>query len=448
VGSGVAPSPSTPQAARPEAIDAVAVSRGTSGNTIVKFTLKAPPANPPAGFAIASPARIALDFNDTANGLGTTQRVIDDASLRSLNVIQAGGRTRVVFNLNRPQTFSTQVEGNTVLVTLFDQSEKLDAKVQTVQRFAESRPGDVQHVLRDVDFRTTQAQAQATLGQARARLGLEGGRAFNPEETAEVRAAAAQRDIADDARRRAEQLYGSGSISDAELQRARASADAATAQYRSALNGMRGAYFAYQQAAAVAQQASRALSDSVVRAPFGGEVAERRINVGEYVTPQRAIALVVKTDVLRMEIQVPQERISQVQRDQRVEVRVDAFPDRVFAGTIRYISAAVRADTRSLIAEAVIPNEDGALRPGLFATARIAVGTRRAAVAVPLRAVLSEAGTSRVFVVADGRAQERVVTVAQRDGDTALIERGVAAGERVATDNLTRLGDGVRVAEQ
>jgi len=317
-----------------------------------------------------------------------------------------------------------------------------------VERGQRVREGDPLIRLRDVDFRTTQAQAQATLGQARARLGLEGGRAFNAEETAEVRAAAAQRDIADDARRRAEQLYGSGSISDAELQRARASSDAATAQYRSALNNMRGAYYAYQQAAAVAQQASRALADSVVRAPFGGEVAERRINVGEYVTPQRAIALVVKTDVLRMEIQVPQERISQVQRDQRVEVRVDAFPDRVFAGTIRYISAAVRADTRSLIAEAVIPNEDGVLRPGLFATARIAVGTRRAAVAVPLRAVLSEAGTSRVFVVADGRAQERVVTVAQRDGDTALIERGVSAGERVATDNLTRLGDGVRVAEQ
>ena len=134
-------------------IDALSVVKGSSGNTIVKFTLKAPPANPPAGFAIASPARIALDFLDTGNGLGATQRAVDDPSLRSLNVIQAGNRTRVVFNLNRPQTFSTQVEGNTVLVTLFDQSEQLDAKAQTVQRFAESRPGDVQHALRDVDFR-------------------------------------------------------------------------------------------------------------------------------------------------------------------------------------------------------------------------------------------------------------------------------------------------------
>src|SRR4030095_6547007 len=134
-------------------IDSLTVTKGSSGNTIVKFTLKSPPANPPAGFAIASPPRIALDFLDTGNGLGATQRVLDDPAVRSLNVIQSGNRTRVVFNLNKPQTFSTQVEGNTVLVTLFDQSERLDAKTQVVERFAEARPGDVVHALRDVDFR-------------------------------------------------------------------------------------------------------------------------------------------------------------------------------------------------------------------------------------------------------------------------------------------------------
>lgn len=134
-------------------IDQVTVTKGSAGRTIVRFQLKNAPANPPAGFAIASPARIALDFLDTANGLGATQRQIDDAALRSFNVIQAGNRTRVVFNLNRPQTYQTSVEGNAVLVTLFDQSEQLDAKAQEVQRFAEARPGDVQHALRDVDFR-------------------------------------------------------------------------------------------------------------------------------------------------------------------------------------------------------------------------------------------------------------------------------------------------------
>ena len=134
-------------------IDAMTVSKGTSGRTIVKFTLKAPLANPPAGFATTSPARVALDFPDTGNGLGRNAQEIGDPALRSVNIVQAGNRTRVVFNLNKPQTFETEVQGNTVLVTLFDQTDSQDAKTQTVQRFAEARPGDVQHTLRDVDFR-------------------------------------------------------------------------------------------------------------------------------------------------------------------------------------------------------------------------------------------------------------------------------------------------------
>ncbi len=134
-------------------IDSLVVSKGPSGRTLVRFTLKAPPANPPAGFAIANPARVALDFLDTGNGLGRTTQEISDPSLRSVNVVQAGNRTRVVLNLNKPQTFETQVDGNVVVVTLFDQSESLDAKAQPVQRFAEARPGDVRHALLDVDFR-------------------------------------------------------------------------------------------------------------------------------------------------------------------------------------------------------------------------------------------------------------------------------------------------------
>ncbi len=134
-------------------IDSLTVTKGASGRTFVRFTLKAPPATPPAGFAIANPARVALDFVDTGNGLGRATQEISDATLRSVNVVQAGNRTRVVLNLNKPQTFETQVEGNVVQVTLFDQSESLDARAQPVQRFAEARPGDVQHALRDVDFR-------------------------------------------------------------------------------------------------------------------------------------------------------------------------------------------------------------------------------------------------------------------------------------------------------
>jgi type IV pilus assembly protein PilQ len=134
-------------------IDSLSVAKASSGRTVVRFTLKSPPAHPPAGFAIANPPRVALDFLDTGNGLGRTVQEVSDEALRSVNVVQAGNRTRVVFNLNRPQTFETQVEGNVVQVTLFDQSASLESKAQTVERFAEARPGDIQHALRDVDFR-------------------------------------------------------------------------------------------------------------------------------------------------------------------------------------------------------------------------------------------------------------------------------------------------------
>src|SRR5205814_10578804 len=97
-------------------------SKGLSARTIVRFTLKAPLPNPPAGFAINNPPRIALDFPDTGNGMGRSAQEVGDPALRSVNVVQAGNRTRVVFNLNKPQSFETQLDGNTVLVTLSDQA--------------------------------------------------------------------------------------------------------------------------------------------------------------------------------------------------------------------------------------------------------------------------------------------------------------------------------------
>ena len=134
-------------------LDALSVSKASSGRTVIKFTLKAPLPNPPAGFAIANPPRIALDFPDTASALSSNQRSVESPTLRSLNFVQAGNRTRVVFNLNAPQTFETRVEGRDVFVTLADTGVAPSDQASTVQRFAEARPGDVTHSLRDVDFR-------------------------------------------------------------------------------------------------------------------------------------------------------------------------------------------------------------------------------------------------------------------------------------------------------
>ncbi len=133
-------------------IDNVTVSKGSSGSTIIRLTTKAPLANPPAGFAISNPARIALDFPDTSNGLGRTTQEVGDPALRSVNVVQAGNRTRVVLNLNKAQSFETRLEGNTVVVTL-NETAAVAADTPLVSRFAEAKPGEVTHALRDIDFR-------------------------------------------------------------------------------------------------------------------------------------------------------------------------------------------------------------------------------------------------------------------------------------------------------
>ncbi|HEY7944920.1 MAG TPA: AMIN domain-containing protein, partial [Casimicrobiaceae bacterium] len=133
-------------------IEGLTVSKASSGRTIVRVQMKAPLANPPAGFAINNPPRIALDFPDTGNGLGRAAQDVGDPALRSVNVVQAGNRTRVVFNLNKPQSFETQLEGNAVIVTLTE-TAAVASEAPAVSRFAEARPGEATHVLRDIDFR-------------------------------------------------------------------------------------------------------------------------------------------------------------------------------------------------------------------------------------------------------------------------------------------------------
>ena len=99
-------------------INSVNVGTQQGGAIVVRVTLKQPLANPPAGFTINNPPRIAFDFPDTANALGKNTQEVGEGDLRNMNIVQSGGRTRIVMNLSRPLTYDTKVEGNNVLITL------------------------------------------------------------------------------------------------------------------------------------------------------------------------------------------------------------------------------------------------------------------------------------------------------------------------------------------
>ena len=126
---------------------------------------------------------------------------------------------------------------------------------------------------------------------------------------------------------------------------------------------------------------------------------------------------------------------------------MDAYPGRQFRAPCATSRPALEANQRALTVEASVPNPNGALKPGLFATARIEQPKKTPAVLVPASAVQTSAGTSRVFVVNGDHVDERIVTVGQTRR-CALVEvtSGLKAGDRVATKNVTKLTDGTKVS--
>ena len=133
-------------------IEAIDVSPSTGGRVIVKVTLKQAPASPPAGFSVSNPPRIAFDFLNTANALGRNAQDVNEGDLRSLNVVQAGDRTRLVLNLARASGYDMQVDGRSLLITLQGAAAAASPSGVTTH-FAEPRAGDPRHALRDIDFR-------------------------------------------------------------------------------------------------------------------------------------------------------------------------------------------------------------------------------------------------------------------------------------------------------
>lgn len=120
-------------------------------NTVVKVTLKKPVAKPPIGFSITSPARIALDFAGTTNETGRSVQEIGLGDVRSVNVVQAGDRSRLVFNLARPLNYATAVEGNTVVITVDGTGGAAPATAAAVS--APASVAATAPALKDIDFR-------------------------------------------------------------------------------------------------------------------------------------------------------------------------------------------------------------------------------------------------------------------------------------------------------
>jgi RND family efflux transporter MFP subunit len=303
------------------------------------------------------------------------------------------------------------------------------------------RRGDVVAVLDPVDFRLRVDQAETALTQARARLGvpLDGSAdVIEPGRTALVREARAVLEQARRQRDRLATLHREGVLSRAELDQADADFRVAEARLQEAFEEVRNRQALVAERRAALRLAEQAFGDATLRAPFDGVVRERHLSVGGYLDVGGAVVTIVRVDPLRLRLTVPEREAGAVRVGQPVRLRPEGGQTAT-EGRIVRLSPAIDEATRTLLVEAEVPNADGALRPGAFASAEIVVDPEAPAVLVPAPAVVTFAGVTKVLGVADGRVVEKRVRTGRRAGDRVEVLDGLAAGEIVVAEpgNLT-----------
>jgi RND family efflux transporter MFP subunit len=174
-------------------------------------------------------------------------------------------------------------------------------------------------------------------------------------------------------------------------------------------------------------------------------VKEKHVSRGSYLPVNGRIVTLVKINPLRLRADIPESSTAAVRTGQTMTLKVDAFPGRTFTGRVVRIGPSLNEQTRALTVEAQVANPSNLLRPGMFAKSELVIAKAAPAILVPVRAVQIVAGLSKIYVIENGKAVERIVKTGATDSDLIEIVEGLRSGETVATSNLDKLHTGTIV---
>jgi membrane fusion protein (multidrug efflux system) len=206
--------------------------------------------------------------------------------------------------------------------------------------------------------------------------------------------------------------------------------------------------FAAKQANEARLSAARArLEDTVIRAPFSGRVGLRKISVGSLISPGASIATLDDTSTIKLDFSVPENVVASLRSGLMVTARSNAYPSRIFQGQVASVDSRVDPTSRSVAVRALVPNNDGALRPGMFLTVELE-SERRSALVIPEEALVPEQSRQFVFVVRDGVANKREVSIGARQPGSVEVIAGLTAKDRVIVEGTIKARDGGPVKER
>ncbi|HEU5169795.1 MAG TPA: efflux RND transporter periplasmic adaptor subunit [Gemmatimonadales bacterium] len=241
---------------------------------------------------------------------------------------------------------------------------------------------------------------------------------------AELARAVADRDLARQALSRTRELLTQRASSQADLERAEATARSTEAQV---------------------QLLSVRLERTTVRAPFAGVAGQRFVSLGDYVTTSDRLVALQTVNPQRAVFQIPERYAEALETGQRVVFRVAALPGKEFAGVVDFVDPVVQLPGRMITVKAQVPNPKRELQAGMFIEARLATDVRPDAVVIPEDAVLPLQGASYVWVVREGKANRREVELGVRTPGFVEARTGVTAGDQVVVGGQERLSEGAPV---
>lgn len=186
------------------------------------------------------------------------------------------------------------------------------------------------------------------------------------------------------------------------------------------------------------------LARTEIRAPFRARVGLRRVSEGAWITPDTVLTTLQDTSRIKVDFTLPERYAGAVAVGQPFRFQV-AGRGADFEGRVIAVEPAIDAATRSVRVRGITDNSDGVLVPGAFASVEVPLERAGEGILVPAQAVVPSATGHAVYVLVDGRAQLREVTIGLRTRDAVEVVRGLAPGDVVLTTNLLRLRAGVRV---
>lgn len=348
-------------------------------------------------------------------------------------------------------------------------SAKVPGRITTIFKDVGDRsgPGEPLAQLERTDYELVRSQQRMAVQESLAKLGLtafpEGD--FDPAKVPLVERAKLQAQNAEAKFRRGEQLFKqkppllseqdyadlrttydvARSDSDVQLLSARSIlAEAATRRSELELAEQRLADTTVRAPAAAETESSAVSAATSQHAPGRYAIAARLVSVGEYVSEGTPMFRLVASDPIKFRAKVPERFVAQIRVGQRANVSVEAYSE-LFDGAVARISPTVDLASRAFEVEVIVPNEDGRLQPGSFARGAILTYTEENVVFVPDEAVVTFAGVSKVFTVADGKAVDHTIRTGLEIDGQIEITQGLKPGGEVVISGVSRLAGGAPV---